>query len=160
MSATETYRTARDGSNSLFSISAIVSDANVYSIAQVIQSSNGSIINPATYESVVAVSANVAALKSPLTYTAVANSPFTLTSSWVRVATTTANTKALIISSVVGAASYDIEWTSVAAGANTPTDTYGEPVLAGEDFGSRGLPIGDIYLKSTAGSIAIVKTGA
>ncbi len=100
------------------------------------------------------------AQRANLTYSHVVGSPFTLTSAWVKVATTTADTKSLILSSVVGAGSYDIEWVSVPAGASAPTDTYGEGIQAGEDFATRAIPIGDIYLKSAAGNIAIVKTGA
>lgn len=97
--------------------------------------------------------------KSPISYGPVVGSPFTLTSAWQKVATTTAATKALILAPIVGASAYDIEWVSVAAGAAAPTDTYGEGVLAGEDFSTRPAPIGDIYLKSATGQLAIVKVG-
>jgi hypothetical protein len=97
--------------------------------------------------------------RSPLTYTAVAGSPFTLTSAWQKVAATTSSTKGLRIAPLASTTTYDIEWVAVPANAGAPTDTYGEPVLGGEDFAA-GLPIGDIYLKSATGQVAIVKTGA
>jgi hypothetical protein len=74
------------------------------------------------------------------------------------VATTTKTTKGLRISPAVSASAYDIELTTVAAGAAAPTDAIGEPVLGGEDFAS-GLPVGDLYLKSASGQQAIVKIG-
>lgn len=96
----------------------------------------------------------------PLTYTKVGGSPFTLAAGvWTKVATTDISTKGLRIAPIASTSVYDIEWVSVAAGAAAPTDTYGEPILAGETFGD-GLPIGDIYLRSASGQIAIVKTGA
>ena len=95
----------------------------------------------------------------PLAFTQLAGSPFTLTSSWVKVATTTTATRGLRIAPLASATAFDIEWTSVTAGASAPTDTNGEPVFGGEDF-PNGIPVGDIYLKSASGQVAIVKTGA
>ncbi len=94
-----------------------------------------------------------------MTYTTASGSPFALTPAWQKVAATAAATRALRIAPIAGATTYDIEWVAVAAGASAPTDTYGEPVLGGEDFAS-GVPIGDIYLKSATGQTAIVRTGA
>lgn len=96
---------------------------------------------------------------SPLVYTEVTGSPFTLTSSWAKVATTTGATSGLRIASIAGASTYDIEWCAVPAGATAPSLTYGEPIQGGEDF-IGGLPIGDVYLKSASGQKATVKTGA
>lgn len=96
--------------------------------------------------------------RPPVTFTTVSGSPFTLTSAWVKVVTTTSATKALHVSPIATASVYDIEWVAVTAGAGVPTDTFGEPILGGEDFSS-GLPIGDIYLKSATGQVAIVRTG-
>ena len=59
---------------------------------------------------------------------------------------------------VADAAIFDIEWVAVTAGAAAPADTYGEPVLGGEDFAG-GIPLGDIYLKSATGQKAVVRTG-
>lgn len=95
----------------------------------------------------------------PLAFTQVAGSPFTLTSSWVKVATTTTATRGLRIAPVPSATDFDIEWISVTADASAPTDTNGEPIFGGEDFAG-GIPVGDIYLKSASGQIVIVKTGA
>lgn len=94
---------------------------------------------------------------SPRVYTEVAGSPFILTNSWQLVTTTTSATMGLRIAPIASATTFDIEWCSTQSG--TPTVTYGEPVLGGEDFLS-GLPIGLIYLKSASGQIATVKTGA
>lgn len=101
----------------------------------------------------------VSTYRPPLTYTKAAGTPFTLTSSWQKVVTTVPATRALRISPIATQTAYDIEWVSVAAGAGIPTDAFGEPVLGGEDFAG-GVPIGDIYLKSVSGQVAIVKTGA
>lgn len=95
----------------------------------------------------------------PLVFTQVAGSPFTLTSSWQKVCTTTKATRGLRISPLASATTFDIEWISVTAGASAPLDTYGEPIFGGEDF-ANGIPIGDVYLKSATGQVAIVKTGA
>jgi hypothetical protein len=104
--------------------------------------------------------AEVAAMtRAPLSYSNVAGSPFTLTASWTKVATTTAATRALRIAPLADAPLFDIEWVAVAAGSAAPSDPCGEPVLGGEDF-STGLPLGDIYLKSASGQKAIVRTGA
>lgn len=100
-------------------------------------------------------------LKLPIAYAKVVGSPFTLTSAWVKVATTTVATRGLRISPVVSAVNFDIEWVSVDANATAPTlitEPNGEGVLGGEEFIS-GLPLGDIYLKSVTGQVAIVKTG-
>lgn len=96
---------------------------------------------------------------SPVTFAAVAGSPWTLSPGWTKVATVTAETRGLRIAPLANAAVFDIEWTSVPAGAAMPTDTYGEPVFGGEDFAG-GFPLGDIYLKSASGQVAIVKTGS
>jgi hypothetical protein len=117
---------------------------------------------PASEEKLEAVRALLAgtltAARPPLTYTRVFG-PAALTSAWQKVVTTTASTKGLRVAPLATATTFDIEWISVAAGASAPNDTYGEPVLGGEDFAA-GLPIGDIYLKSATGQVAIVKTGA
>ena len=84
---------------------------------------------------------------------------FTLTPSWQKVITTAASAKGLRIAPLASATTYDIEWVAVPANAAAPTDTYGEPILGGEDFAA-GVPIGDIYLKSASGQVAIVKQGA
>ncbi len=94
-----------------------------------------------------------------LTFTTVAGSPFTLTAAWAKVATTTNATKGLHIAPIAAATVFDIEWAVVAANASAPTDTYGEPIQGGENF-LDGIPIGDIYCKSTTGQIAIVRAGA
>lgn len=99
------------------------------------------------------------AVITPVTYTKVAGSPFTLTSAWQKVVTTDSSVRGLRLMPIAGATVYDIEWISVAAAASAPTDTYGDPVLGGEEF-LGGLPIGDIYLKSATGQIALVSTGA
>lgn len=105
------------------------------------------------------LAAMLAKQKGPLTFTQTAGSPFTLTSSWTKVATTTAATKGLIVAPSVNASAFDIEWTSVTAGAAAPTDLYGVPVGYGETFAD-GLPIGDVYLKSATGMVATVRTGS
>jgi hypothetical protein len=97
--------------------------------------------------------------RSPLVYTLASGSPFTLTSTWAKVVTTTTATAGLRIAPISTATAFDIEWTSVTAGAGAPTLTYGEPIMGGEDFAS-GLPVGDIYLRSATGQVATVKTGA
>jgi hypothetical protein len=91
-----------------------------------------------------------------LAYTEVTGSPFTLTSAWVKVATITTDSKALRLAPVAAATAYDIEWCAVPAGHTAPTLIYGEPIYGGESF-STGLPIGDVYLKSASGQIAIVR---
>jgi len=101
----------------------------------------------------------IAKQKGALTYSLAAGSPFTLTSSWVKVATTTAATKGLVVAPVAAAANFDIEWTSVTAGGAAPTDLYGVPVGYGETFPD-GLPIGDVYLKSATGMVATVRVGS
>lgn len=105
-----------------------------------------------------AIQGALSTFRPPLTYTQVAGSPFTLTSAWAKVATTTTATRGLRLAPIASASVYDIEWVSVTAGAAAPTDVYGEPVLGGEDFPA-GLPIGDIYCKSASGQKLIVKTG-
>ncbi|PZR32301.1 hypothetical protein [Caulobacter segnis] len=95
---------------------------------------------------------------APLTYSVAAGSPFTLTSAWTKVVTTTAATKALSISDVTGGA-YDVRWTTVAAGAAAPSS--GEP---GQNIGFQetfpfGVPIGDVYLRSASGAQASVYKG-
>lgn len=92
-------------------------------------------------------------------FSAVSGSPFLLSSEWEKVATVTADMRGLRIAPLANAAVFDIEWTAVPAGAAMPTDTYGEPVFGGEDFAG-GFPLGDIYLKSASGQVAIVKTGS
>lgn len=94
----------------------------------------------------------------PVTYTKVAGSPFTLSSSWNKVATVSSATRGLRIAGIAAATVFDIEWVAVAANSPAPTDTYGEPVFGGEDFVT-GVPIGDVYLKSASGQIATVKIG-
>jgi hypothetical protein len=96
--------------------------------------------------------------RAPLSFSAAAGSPFTLTASWAKVVTTTAATRGLRIAPVADAAIFDIEWVAVTAGAAAPADTYGEPVLGGEDFAG-GIPLGDVYLKSATGQKAVVRTG-
>lgn len=93
-----------------------------------------------------------------LVYTAVVGSPFALTSSWIKVATLLTSTRGLRIAPIASATTFDIEWVSVVSGAAIPTDSYGEPIFGGEDFAA-GLPVGDLYLKSASGQVAIVKTG-
>jgi hypothetical protein len=97
-------------------------------------------------------------LRAPLAWVAAAGSPFTLTSSWTKVATTIAATRGLRITPTADAGGYDIEWVAVTAGAAAPTDTYGQPILGGDDFAG-GMPLGDIYLKSASGQKAVVRTG-
>jgi hypothetical protein len=99
------------------------------------------------------------AARAPVGFSNAAGSPFTLTASWAKVATTTGATRGLRIAPLADAAVFDIEWVAVAAGAAAPSDTYGEPVLGGEDFAS-GIPLGDIYLKSASGQKAVVRVGA
>ncbi len=70
-----------------------------------------------------------------------------LTASWAKVITTTTSTKALRMSAACNAATYDIEYTVVTAGASAPTDTRGQALLAGDDF-LAGIPVGDIYARS------------
>jgi len=96
----------------------------------------------------------------PITYTNVTGSPFTLVANtWTKVATVTASTRALWISSIPTATVYDIQWTVVPAGAAAPADTYGIGILAYENF-QTGAPIGDIYIKSpTSNQVAVVKVG-
>ena len=89
-----------------------------------------------------------------------AGSPFTLTSAWQKVCTTSAGvTKALRMAAIATAQTYDIEWVAVPAGSSAPTDTWGEPILAGEDFQSI-FPIGDIYMKSASGQVAVVRVAS
>ena len=95
---------------------------------------------------------------APVAYANATGSPFTLTSAWAKVCTTTSGTKALRIAPIGTATAYDIEWAAVTAGAAAPTDTYGEAIQGGEDFAG-GIPIGDIYLKSATGQIAVVREG-
>ena len=108
---------------------------------------------------IIAAPATEAKQKGALTYALAAGSPFTLTSSWVKVVTTTAATKGLVVAPLAAAANFDIEWTSVTAGAAAPTDLYGVPVGYGDTFPD-GLPIGDVYLKSATGMIATVRVGS
>lgn len=96
---------------------------------------------------------------APVVFTAVPGSPFALSSAWTKVVTVTADMRGLRIAPLANAAAFDIEWVSVPAGAAAPTDDYGEPVFGGEDFAG-GFPLGDIYLKSASGQVAIVKTGS
>lgn len=70
-----------------------------------------------------------------------------LTATWALVKTTTTATKALRMSAACNAATYDIEYTVVTAGASAPTDTRGQSLLAGDDF-LAGIPVGDIYARS------------
>jgi hypothetical protein len=88
----------------------------------------------------------------------VAGSPFTLSASWTKVCTVDSGTKGLRLAPSADAASYDIEWIAVTAGAAAPADAYGEPVFGGEDFHA-GIPLGDIYLKSASGQKAVVMKG-
>jgi len=75
------------------------------------------------------------------------NTGTALTASWAKVITTTTATKALRMSAACNAATYDIEYTVVTAGAAAPTDTRGQALLAGDDF-LAGIPVGDIYARS------------
>lgn len=105
---------------------------------------------------------NLPTRKYPVVFTAAVGSPFTLTSTWAKVATTTAATNGLRLAptgAAIDAGTLDIEWTAVAAGAPAPTETIAERILAGEDFTS-GLPIGDVYARSVTGQQLIVKVGA
>lgn len=86
-------------------------------------------------------------LTPSLSYEPVEGSPFTLTASWQKVATVTAETKALLVSSVTGARVFDIEWTSVPEDDAAPVVTKGHPVGFDNAF-AQGLPLGDLYLKS------------
>lgn len=83
---------------------------------------------------------------SPQTYTKTVTGT-ALTASWVKLVTTTSATKSLRMAAAPTATIYDIEYTIVDANASPPTDTYGMPVLASEDFAA-GIPIGDIYVRS------------
>ena len=78
-----------------------------------------------------------------------------LTASWALVKTTTTATKALRMSAACNAATYDIEYTVVTAGASAPTDTRGQALLAGEDF-LAGIPVGDIYARSATAQTLII----
>ena len=71
-----------------------------------------------------------------------------LTSSYQKVATTTAATKMLRMSAACNATAYDIEFQVVTAGAAAPSTT-GMALLAGDDF-PLGIPIGDIYARSAS----------
>ena len=71
-----------------------------------------------------------------------------LTSSYQKVATTTAATKMLRMSAACNATAYDIEFQVVTAGAAAPSAT-GMALLAGDDF-PLGIPIGDIYARSAS----------
>ena len=97
-------------------------------------------------------------MPQPASFAPASGSPFTLTSSWTKVATTDSTTKVLRVGNIGTATIFDIEWVSVPAGATAPTDVNGEAILGGEDFLS-GVPIGDIYLRSTSGQTAIVHLG-
>lgn len=77
-----------------------------------------------------------------------------LTSTYQKVATTTAATKSLRMSCACNATAYDIEYQVVAAGGAAPTTT-GQALLAGEDF-LAGIPIGDIYARSATAQKLIV----
>ena len=77
-----------------------------------------------------------------------------LTSSYQKVATTTAATKMLRMSAACNATAYDIEFQVVAAGAAAPS-TAGQALLAGDDF-PQGFPIGDIYARSATAQKLIV----
>lgn len=83
------------------------------------------------------------------TYTKNSTGATALTASWVKVVTTTATTKSLRMSATCNANAYDIEYTVVAAGADAPTDTRGQALLAGDDF-LAGIPVGDIYARSAS----------
>ena len=77
-----------------------------------------------------------------------------LTSSYQKVATTTASTRSLRMSAACNATAYDIEYQVVAAGAAAPTTT-GQALLAGDDF-LAGIPVGDIYARSATAQKLIV----
>lgn len=94
----------------------------------------------------------------PVSYASALGSPFTLTPSWMKVATVDASTKALRLAPIAAATIYDIEWTVVPAGSAAPADPWGEPIQGGEDFAS-GLPTGDVYCKSASGQLAVVHVG-
>lgn len=96
---------------------------------------------------------------SPITYTSVTGSPFTLVpNTWTKVATVTASTRALLIAPIASSTSYLVQWTSVPAGAAAPTDTYGFPILAGENF-LTGPPLGDVWIMSPNPDVVLVKVG-
>ena len=77
-----------------------------------------------------------------------------LTSSYQKVATTTAATKSLRMSAACNATAYDIEYQVVTAGGAAPTTT-GQALLAGDDF-LAGIPVGDIYARSATAQKLIV----
>ncbi len=77
-----------------------------------------------------------------------------LTSSYQKVATTTASTRSLRMSAACNATAYDIEYQVVASGAAAPTTT-GQALLAGDDF-LAGIPVGDIYARSATAQKLIV----
>ena len=78
-----------------------------------------------------------------------------LTASWAKVITTTTATKALRMSAACNTTTYDIEYTVVKAGAEAPTDTRGQALLAGDDF-LAGIPVGDIYARSATAQTLII----
>lgn len=93
-----------------------------------------------------------------VTYATPAGSPFTLTSSWAKVATTTSATRSLRVGDATQG-DYDIFWTVVTADGSAPSGSVlGLPVITGEDFAG-GIPIGDVYLRSESGAQATVMTG-
>src|SRR4051812_8371938 len=61
----------------------------------------------------------------------VAGSPFTLSAPGPKVCRVDSGTKGLRLAPSADAASYDIEWIAVTAGAAAPADAYGEPVFGG-----------------------------
>jgi len=77
-----------------------------------------------------------------------------LTSTYQKVATTTASTKSLRMSAACNATAYDIEYQVVTAGGAAPTTT-GQALLAGDDF-LAGIPVGDIYARSATAQKLIV----
>ncbi len=108
--------------------------------------------------SVSPVSGGLPTQSAPLTLTEVAGSPFTLTGAWTKVATVTADTRALQLFANIAADDYDIQWVAVPAGNATPTDTFGAPIGAAETF-PQGVPTGDIYCRSPGGNQVKVMEG-
>lgn len=82
----------------------------------------------------------------------------TLTSSWQKVATVTGGSdKLLILDPTSIATTFDIEWEVVDANASAPVNARGTPIMGGEDFSTRPMPIGDIYAKSATAQTLVVR---
>lgn len=99
-------------------------------------------------------SISVSPVKSSSSFTYTEDWNAALTSSYQKVATTTAATKSLRMSAACNATAYDIEYQVVTAGGAAPTTT-GQALLAGDDF-LAGIPIGDIYARSATAQKLIV----